>query len=173
MAHADAVALAKYRNWKVFGTGTWSSPVVPSALTQSKTLLGFFYQVAKLARVPFPRLVWAARHELGEVGGREHYHWLIGADNWTPTPSDMFRLNSIWNGMRKAGFSRNHIFNPELNGIGYFVKGVSSSASVGSVGGDFYESGKFGADASEVTFSDSFLRVVGGRRVCVEKYSRC
>ena len=57
-----------------------------------------------MAGIPFRRLVWATRHETGEKFGREHYHELIGAEKWTPTLGDMFRLNELWDGQPKCGF---------------------------------------------------------------------
>jgi len=171
MAQADSLLLSRYRFWRVFGSGTWSAARVPGRVHQQKVLFGFFYQVAKSASLPFSRLVWAARREYGEVGGREHYHWLIGADSWQPSVGDCFTMNALWDSFPKAGFSRNHLFNPELNGLDYICKCLSKSAFTGTVGGDFYESGKFGLDA-DVTLSNSFSRVVGGKRVCVDRCAR-
>jgi len=158
MALVEATLLTRYHDWKVFGTGTWSSARIPGELHQRKALFAFMYATAKLARLPFRRLIWAARHELGEIGGREHYHWLIGARDWQPSLSNMFQMNQLWNNFPGGGFSRNHIFSPELNGIDYICKCLSDSAVAGSVGGDFYETGKFGQMRSSVTLSNSFLR---------------
>jgi hypothetical protein len=84
-----------------------------------------------------------ARHELGEKFGREHYHWIIGAEEWKPTLADMFRLNALWDRQPKCGFSRNHQFDPRLNGVEYVTKCLSGSALRDSLGGDFYEGSKF------------------------------
>ena len=61
----------------------------------AKTAVRVLYETAKMAGIPFRRLVWATRHELGEKTDREHYHWLIGAAEWKPALSDMFRLNAL------------------------------------------------------------------------------
>lgn len=171
MAQADSYTISRYHDWKVFGTGTWSGSNVPGVICQKKVLFAFLYSAARLASVPFPRFVWVVRHELGEIGARQHYHWLLGGRGWHPTVSQMFVLNQLWDDLPRAGFSRNHIFNPSLNGADYVAKCLELGGKVGTVGGDFYESGKF-ADASTVTFSNSFLRSVGGRRIVVEKYGR-
>ncbi len=165
MALPESIILSRYRSWRVFGGGTWSSPVVPPPIDQRKVLFGFLYQTAKMAGIPFRRLVWATRHELGERFGRAHYHWLLGAEAWTPHLSEMFRLNALWDSFPKAGFARNHLFHPELNGVDYVCKCLSGLAFAGDAGGDFYEGSKFALRSAEVTLSNSLLRIVGGRRI--------
>ena len=165
MALPESIILSRCRHWRVFGTGTFRSTVVPSEAKQRKLLFAFLYETAKMAGIPFRSLVWAARHERGEKFGREHYHWLIGATDWVPSLGDMFRLNHLWNGLPKCGFSRNHLFDQRLNGVEYVTKCLSGLAGRDSVGGDFYESSKFSLRGSEVTLSNSLARLVGGRRV--------
>jgi len=170
MAQVDGELLGRYRHWKVFGSGTWSTPVPPCRAVQIKTFFAFIRQTSKLVGVPFHRLVWAARIELGEKTQREHLHWLIGNQDWTPSVSQQFQLMGLWDSLPSAGYSRSHIFNPELNAFGYITKALPSSGFHGSVGGDFYESSKFGFDSSEVILSDSFALCVGGRRVRVGRH---
>ncbi len=170
MALPESIILSRYRSWRVFGSGTWSSPVVPRPIFQRKVLFAFLYATAKMAGIPFRRLVWATRHESGERFGREHYHWLLGAAEWQPTLGDMFRLNALWDSFPKAGFSRNHLFNPELNGVEYVCKCLSGLALADRLGGDFYEGSKFALRTSEVTLSNSLARVVGGRRISVLRH---
>jgi hypothetical protein len=165
MALPESIVLSRYRCWRVFGSGTWSSPVVPGPNQQRKLLFAFLYETAKMAGIPFRRLVWATRHELGEKTGREHYHWLIGAAEWKPTLSDMFRLNALWDNRPKCGFSRNHQFDQRLNGVEYVTKCLSGSALRDSLGGDFYEGSKFALHGAEVTLSNALARSVGGRRI--------
>jgi hypothetical protein len=170
MALPESILLSRYHHWRVFGTGTFRSAVVPSEVKQRKALFAFVYETAKMAGIPFRRLVWASRHEKGEKFGREHYHWLIGAQEWTPTLGDMFRLNALWNSLPKCGFSRNHQFDQRLNGVEYVTKCLSGLAVRDTVGGDFYESSKFSLRGSEVTLSNSLARVIGGRRVGVLRH---
>lgn len=165
MALPESIILSRYRCWRVFGSGTWSSPVVPGPNVQRKLLFAFIYETAKMAGIPFRRLVWATRHEFGEKTGREHYHWLIGAEEWKPTLSDMFRLNALWDSLPKCGFSRNHQFDQRLNGVEYVTKCLSGSALRDSLGGDFYEGSKFSLRGAEVTLSNALARSVGGRRI--------
>jgi hypothetical protein len=165
MALPESIILSRYRCWRVFGTGTWSSPVVPRTNLQRKLLFAFLYETAKMAGIPFRRLVWASRHETGEKFGREHYHWLIGAEEWKPTLADMFRLNALWDSLPKCGFSRNHQFDERLNGVEYVTKCLSGSALRDGLGGDFYEGSKFALRGAEVTLSNALARAVGGRRI--------
>lgn len=169
MALSDSSILVRYHSWRVFGTGTWSGSVPKEGL-QRKVVFGFLYQTARLADLPFRKLVFALRHEMGEKTGREHLHWLIGSSEWSPSLSDCFRLNKLWESFPRAGMSRNHLFDARLNGIEYVTKCLSGSAFRDTLGGDFYEAGKFGG--SEVTLSNSLVRCVGGRRVCVLRHSR-
>jgi len=154
----------------VFGTGTFSGSRTPSDRARVCSLFAFMRGVARLSGIHFHRLVWASRDELGEIGGRAHYHWLIGSDDWQPSVADMFRLNHLWGGIRGCGFSRNHLFNAELNGVDYVTKCMSGSALGGTVGGDYYESSKFSLSGSKVTLSNALVRVVGGRRVSVLRH---
>lgn len=130
------------------------------------------YQTAKLFGVPFSELVWAARHERGELFGREHYHWLIGGKSIQPTKSNYFQLNALWDSFPKAGFSRNYPYDANQAGVDYICKCLSSPANTGREGQNSYESGKFGWLDSEVTLSNSLQRSVGGSRIIVERCCR-
>lgn len=165
MAQPEAYTLARYRHWRVFGTGTFSGARVPTSLAQRKLMHAFLYRAAKTVRVPFRRLVWCYRHEHGELGGREHYHWLLGAEEWTPNTAECFVLNTLWDKLPLCGFSRNYLFNQTLNGIEYVTKCLHDSSTSASVGGAFYESTKFSSGSSGVTLSNSLARVTCGRRV--------
>jgi len=153
MALPESIILSRYRCCRVFGSGTWSSPVVPGPNAQRKLLFACVYETAKMAGIPLHRLVWATRHELGEKTGREHYHWLIGAEEWKRTLSDMFRLNALRDSLPKCGFFRNHRFDQRLNGVEYVTKCLSGSALRDSLGGDFYEASKFAFRGAEVTLA--------------------
>lgn len=172
MAQADAIILSRYDHWKVFGSGTWSTPNPPGLLTQKKVLFGFLYQSAKLLELPFHRLIWCTRYELGEKTKRAHYHWLLGSKDCPVTVTQMFQLNALWDSFPTAGFSRNHIYNPRLNGVEYVTKCLSGLAFRGTEGGDFYESSKFGLDGADVTLSNSFLYLIGGKRIGVDRCAK-
>lgn len=61
----------------------------------------------------------------------------------------MFRLNALWDSLPKCGFSRNHQFDPRLNGVEYVTKCLSGSALRDGLGGDFYEGSKFALRGSD------------------------
>lgn len=167
MALAESDILARYRHWCIFGTGTFSGTSLPSRDSQAKLVCAFLYKSAKILRVPFGGLAWVTRHELGELGGRAHYHWLLGSSEITSVSvTDCFRLNDAWDKLPRCGYSRNHVFNPALNGIDYICECLGSTPEhlTGSVGGDYYESRKFSAFGSTLTLSNSLLRMVGGSR---------
>lgn len=166
MALPEATILSRCRHWKVFGTGTFSGQRVPGANAQRKLVFAFLYRAAGIAGEPFGRLLWTTRREHGELGGRVHYHWLIGSDCWTPTVSQMFFLNVCWDSLPGCGFARHHIFNAALNGVEYVTKCLSAEDH-GSLGGDYYEGSKFSNRDTEVTLSNSLARLVAGRRVGV------
>lgn len=166
MALPESLQLSRYRDWRVFGTGTFSGRI-PSETAQRKLVFAFLYEAAKIVEIPFGRLVWCTRRERGELGLRVHYHWLIGAVEWTPCLAECFMLNKAWDDLPRCGFSRNHIFNPALNGVEYITKCLSApnAAQPVSSGGDYYEGEKFSHGGAEVTLSNSLVRVVGGCRV--------
>lgn len=166
MALAEASILARFRAWKVFGTGTFSSVRALGKANRCRLTFAFLREAAKVAQVPFSQLVWCLRYEPGEIGGRWHYHWLLGSKFWEVNVGQCFRLNAAWDKMPKCGFSRNHIFNPELNGVEYVTKCLSH---VGTIGGDVYESSKFQNDGSTLTLANSLHRAIGGKRVIVAK----
>jgi hypothetical protein len=102
---------------------------------------------------------------MGEKFGRGHYHWLIGG-HFKSTVSQCFMLNALWDSLPRCGFSRNHVFDQTLNGVEYVTKCLSKETPGHSLAGDFYESGKF-AGADQITLSNSFSHLVGGKRVGV------
>lgn len=165
MAQAEIDIIAKYSGWQVFGSLTFRGEV-PKLRQAERLMFCYLYKVARLSRVPFGKLVWVTRRELGEKTKRLHYHVLIGGLGQTPNVGLMFVLNQTWNKAPRCGFARHHIFNPLLNGVEYCTKCLSG---VGTEGGDFYESQKFGFDGSELMLSNSLFRVIGGHRVVVER----
>ena len=71
----SSIAVSAIR-WDLFGTLTWAGKVPCHAASIDK--LGLFMKwVARAANVQEDKLVWAAREELGELGGRAHWHPII------------------------------------------------------------------------------------------------
>jgi len=166
MAQPESELISAYRWWRIFGTGTFAGQV-PSLSAQKRLVFAFLYRSAKILDVPFGGLVWCTRREHGELGGRVHYHWLIGASRLNPTIAHCFMLNAAWDSLPRCGFSRNRLFQSELNGVEYVTKclGLPDAALRVSSGGDYYEAEKFGHGSAEVTVSNTLACVVRGARV--------
>jgi len=164
MALADVHNISRFRHWRYFGTGTWSSAKIPAESLQTRILFAFLYRSAKLFQVPFGSLVWVVRRERGELFGRQHYHWLIGG----PVKANItnaFRLNSLWDSFPKAGFARHYVYDAARGSVEYVTKCLSGLAIRG--GASEYETGKFGWSDNEVLPSKSFIRTMGGTRLVI------
>jgi len=64
-------------NWQLFGSFTFKSERIPERIRLCmwfKLIRG----VCKWHGINFHRLLWALRQEPGEIGGRTHFHALIG-----------------------------------------------------------------------------------------------
>jgi len=78
-----AYSLARIR-WDVFGTLTFRS--VPSTKRAFGRAWAHMHQAAELVERPYSQLLIALRAELGEMGGRFHFHYLLGG-TWGATQS--------------------------------------------------------------------------------------
>jgi len=95
--------------------------------------------------------LWCSRREAGEIGGRVHFHIIIGGlAGKRVHPGCCFQLMRLWESIG-GGMARIRVFNPALDGLGYVLKGLD--------GADSYESSKF-AGRSVVRLSESCRRVV-------------
>lgn len=158
-----AEIIQRYRDWKVFGTGTFSQ--VPSRRRRIEILFAFLRTIAHEQKIPWPRFNWVARVELGEIGCRRHYHWLIGARGWEPDLGCLFWMNSLWDSYRGCGFSRNKRFDARVYN-GYLTK-LSNGMEM-SEGGSRYEERKFKSSCVDTMVSNSLLHLIGEQRVGVE-----
>lgn len=76
-------------------------------------------------RVPFKHLLWMAREERGEVGGRYHYHILLGGlSPSTLNKSTCFALKGLWTSIG-GGFADVRLFDTSLPGVKYVMKGLN------------------------------------------------
>lgn len=153
--------IARYERWQIFGSLTFKG-AEPSLSVAKRLMFAHLYRVCDATRTPFNRLVWVVRRENGEKFGRLHYHYLIGGMNQPATKGFCFFLNDLWKKLPRCGFAIQKPFNQRLNGVGYVTKCLSG---IDTLGGDFYESAKFGSPDTELTLSNSLLRSVGGSRV--------
>lgn len=161
--------VARYRDWQIFGTLTFSGASAPSATACRKHVFAHLYRCANILKIPFRRLCWVLRVEHGEKTDRIHYHFLLGGKIKGITVGTCFALNALWEGLPRAGMSRHRVFDSKPfreNGVNYVV---SCLANEGTAGANFYELSKFGLRGSDLTLSNSLCRAIGGRRVVVER----
>jgi len=112
-------------------------------------MIAWLRGVAAAQRVHFKKLVWCTRSELGELGGRLHFHCLIAGCSNTNQRA-RFQAKNAWESLTGA-MSRVYRFDNSLPGVAYALKeGVS------------YEMGKFAMVADVVTLSESVGRVLEG-----------
>jgi len=142
-------------SWNVFGTLTSRG---------SESCAASFSRYLTLERVwrkyyPGNRAVWILRKEYGEIGGRRHFHFLLGCQI---VGSPLFlaaRLRLFW--MRHGGgWSRTRPYKPDAgpdSACDYIMKGIDLSRA------NFYEGGKFISRGDDgLLFSRSFWTVNRG-----------
>jgi len=133
MRLAPEVEAAGRIEWQFFATLTFRGQV-PRPAMRLRALQVWLSAVAAASRVPFPRLIWFARDEQGEIGGRHHFHVLIaGMPSSLLTLGACYWLGSMWS----KGFSDVRLWVPALGGVDYTLKGL------GEDGANCYEARKF------------------------------
>lgn len=161
--------------WQLFLTLTWRS--VKSDGVRFKTLFAFLRTTSEWAGVHFHQLLWAVRQERGELGGRLHFHVLVGG---IPKPkvnlSLVFALRGAW---RKHGGGMS-VVTPYYAGLGAVeysfggeircTEGTRLSAR-SSVAGTAYENQKFGTTA-DVMLAKSVSAMLRSRAVANERKTR-
>lgn len=156
---AELEIISRFRDWDIFATLTFAGSV-PS-LPKSRTMVfAHLYRAARLLRTPWRRFTWAIRCEAGEVGGRLHYHALIGGAVYRVRLAECFQLNHIWDAQPGCGFARHRLYDRARGGVEYIT---TCLAVEGTSGRDFYETQKFGAQGTDVTLSRSLYRAIGGQ----------
>lgn len=127
--------------WEYFISPTYQSKTehgqdlaVPSVYVRERILLEYLRKVAKRFSCPWEYLLWIAREELGERGGRPHWHILVAGLNHVagrgivPSPniaSDTHRLVNIWRTCgRSAGRIDVRAYDARLSGVDYITKGL-------------------------------------------------
>lgn len=169
--------------WQLFCSLTFVRENMPVSLCR-RCWFTFIRDVAEIQGVHFRRLLWLLRSEFGEIGGRYHYHALIGGlSHHGLNVHEIMRLKSAWEQVKPlvlrkdeygsfrklskfCGMARIRLFNPEMDALDYCMDGsmeggVSSGASV--CGANQYETTKFGKTET-VEFSQSVARVMAYRR---------
>jgi len=166
--------------WQVFGTLTYTprrGGRIPGPVVCRKNWFAFLRAVQEDAGVPFSRLLWVLRSELGEITGRPHFHFLLsGIPSEKLNPSFLHVMDHRWEEADCRRMSpakldpatgelatRAHAsirrFAPGISGPEYVAKNLGCTWS----GGDHYEVAKF-KGLESVEFSKSVWEVLRAAR---------
>lgn len=160
---------ARLEQWQFFATLTFRA-LEPSRPAKARMMFAWLREVAnghpsmsheqgpRLA-VKWHRLGWLARGELGEVGGRHHFHILIcGLPARRVNPSECFWQMNLWETLG-GGMARVRMFSARSTGVEYVLKGLEDAPSSRD-GANAYELSKFDAEAPgrELILAESLLR---------------
>ncbi len=148
-----AYSLARIR-WDVFGTLTFRS--VPSPKRAFGRAWAHLHQAAELVERPYSQLLIALRAELGEMGGRFHFHYLLGG-TWARNSITLaHQLEHRWFGMFGQGaIAKCRAYDRSRAGVAYVTKCLSQ----GTWGANEYELRKYNL-ADTVTLSRSVVLVI-------------
>jgi hypothetical protein len=155
-------------DWDFFITLTFKNPL-PRESVRKAMFWRWCRDVSKISGVPYKDLLIALRGELGEIGGRPHFHGLLKVAttcNMMSLRSQMMRCWKIISGNADADF---RLYDRSLAGADYVCK---------CLGANSYEINKFSI-AEETTLSDSVISLIrvldakSGRRCCeIERKNR-
>ena len=152
---AFAYSLARI-DWDVFGTLTFRS--VPSLKVSYGRAWSFFGLVSKAVQRPYSGLLIALREERGEIGGRFHFHFLLGGTGSRNRVTLSHQCEKLWAKVHGQGaIARCRQYDAALRGVPYVTKCLSGGGL--SLGANRYEVRKFDS-ADTLTLSRSVLRVI-------------
>jgi len=148
--------------WDVFGTLTFSGTVPRPAIAW-----GLAWQHMRHASVvhsqPYRRLLIAFRAERGEIGGRFHFHYLLGGLETTNIHASCHRLEHDWKARTSGARVEIRPYDRARSGADYIAKCLGAKNA--------YELTKF-SSADSVTLSRSVALVVGRINRHVERRDR-
>lgn len=154
MHHGELELIVRFPAWEFFGTLTFAGRVPPQRKARAFAT-NYFFRVAKCVGVGFSSLVWVLREEVGEMGGRRHFHFLLAGSRLPLTLAGCAILKRVWERVgRGRGFADVKVYDRALNGAGYVTKCLSG---VATPGGASYEVRKFGASEEPPILSRSLL----------------
>ncbi len=136
-------------NWDFFTTHTFTNPL-PRPYVRGAMFWRWCRDVSKISGVPYKNLLIALRGEEGEIGGRPHFHALIGGlttCNMMSTRSQMLRS---WKTIASGAAGDFRLYDRSLAGADYVCK---------CLGANSYEVNKFSI-AEETTLSGSVISLI-------------
>jgi hypothetical protein len=152
---SPVVFLLSQVSWQLFCTFTFRQSKV-SGRVRMTMLFSVLRALAGWHGVHFRKLLWVARLEAGELGGRVHLHSLVGG-----LPADTIHRGTCFSIMKQwekigGGHARCRIVANELEDVRYVLKDVPDG------GADSYEFRKFGA--ATVTLSNSTEQLIASTK---------
>jgi len=110
--------------WQIFVTLTWAES--KSEGIRQRVLFAWLRRLSKTSGRHFHRLLWAVRQERGEIGGREHYHVLLGGLPEHRVTDRLMPLARKWWKRCGGGFAWVNAYCPSSEGVQYVLKGLGS-----------------------------------------------
>lgn len=150
MGQGFAIALGRL-SWDVFGTLTFRGAHVPTSAVQYRLAWAHLHHAAKLCPSPYSKLLICLRHEFGELGGRPHFHYLLGGTGHANFVTLSRQLRASWGSMA-GGFADIRVYDRRQGGSSYVCKCLSGGANQ-------YEVGKFDS-ADDLNVSAAVFRVI-------------
>lgn len=143
-----AFSLARL-DWDVFGSLTFRG-CVPRPRVAYGLFWRYMRESAQYLHRPYRELLVALRCERGELGGRPHFHFLLGGTGSSNFVTLGFRLSWAWKGLTGSKQVNIRPYDRSRSGVAYCCKCLGANA---------YEVGKFDW-ADEVTCSAGVFRVM-------------
>lgn len=138
----------------LFGTLTFAGSL-PSLRHMWSSAWEHMRQASVIAGIAYSRELIAIRFECGEIGGRPHFHYLLGGLGLTNVTTAIYRLRRHWR-LYGAGFAVIRPFDRARSGVAYLSKCLDISQ------GDSYELRKF-ASSDMVVISEGLVRLLASQ----------
>lgn len=155
--HPNIWLLNMNRHWQAFGSFTFKR--VPPQQLRISLWHDYVRVVADRYSVRSSRIVWGLREELGEIGGRPHFHALLDGlpEHGVSQTEVLFKMEQLWKKYvdRCCGFAEVHRYDRSLHGLEYILKCLR----VGITPAQAYEDRKFGRDTIRLYESKSYTRL--------------
>lgn len=143
-------------NWDYFGSLTFEH--VKGLSLQWSYVWRLSRYVSEISRRPYRELLQAVRWELGEVGGRPHFHTLMGGTRVPNIKTLCHQVEAKWKSFSVGGLVEVRPYDPCGNAETYLIEECGWSC----VGANSYEVRKFGCVNQERTLvlSSAVLRTL-------------
>lgn len=156
--------------WEYFATLTFRPGRSRRSLTPGlveQSLVAWVRVVSDELGTRFRRVLWCARIEVGSLG-RIHAHALVKLRDAGPSRRNTWAMRQAWYEKLDFGFADVRLFDTNLPGVCYVLKGIESEALTGLGARDAYELSRFDRNDAcqrQLILSTALLDAMGaGRR---------